>query len=76
MDFQPILPPAMLEYPSRTGGDAHIVRITRSRRAGIAGPAGTLYATCGCIAGRVAFRRCWAVKDAVARFPMVVAIAR
>ena len=76
METPAILPPAMLEYPSRTGGEPHTVRITRSRRAGIAGPAGTLYATCNCIAGRVAFRRCWAVKDAVARFPMVVAIAR
>jgi hypothetical protein len=76
MDFQPILPPAQLVYPSRSGGDAHTVRITRSRRAGIAGPAGTLYATCDCVAGRVAFRKCWAVKDAVARFAGVVAIAR
>ena len=76
MDYQPILPPAQLVYPSRSGGDAHTVRVTRSRRAGIAGPAGTLYATCDCVAGRVAFRKCWAVKDAVARFPMVVAIAR
>ena len=76
MDFAPILPPAQLVYPSRTGGEPHTVRITRSRRAGLAGPAGTLYAVCDCTAHRLAFRKCWAVKDAVARFPMVVAIAR
>ena len=42
--------------PSRTAGHAdHHVTITTSRRAGVAGPAGTLYVTCDCSGGRNAF---------------------
>jgi len=69
-----VLIPASLTYPSRTGGNAHTVKFTVARRAGIAGPAGSRYATCDCTAGRN-FLRCWAVKDAAARFA-VYAIGR
>ena len=76
MDTFHILYPQQLVYASRTGGEPHTVRMVRARRAGIAGPAGTVYATCDCVAHRLSFRKCWAVKDAVARFAGVVAIAR
>ena len=73
MDFIPA--PASITYPSRTGGEAHTVTFTVSRRAGLAGPAGTLYATCSCIAHVKGFRACWAVKAAGAAHRAVV-IAR
>ena len=56
--------PATIVYPSRTGGNPHTVTLTISRRAGIAGPAGTLYATCTCDAYAKGVRACWAMHDA------------
>lgn len=66
--------PLTIRVPSRSGGPAHTVTITVSRRAGIAGPAGSRYAVCDCMAGR-SFRKCWAVRS-VASALLAVAIAR
>lgn len=66
--------PGTVIMPSRSGGPDHTCTLTVSRRAGCAGPAGTLYVTCNCAAGR-AFRACWAVR-AVGRAFSAVVIAR
>jgi hypothetical protein len=66
--------PRSVVIPSRSNGPDHTCTLTRSRRAGIAGPVGTLYVVCDCSAGR-SFRRCWAVRS-VARAFGAVAIAR
>jgi len=75
MTAQPINIPGTVTMPSRSGGPDHTCTLTVSRRAGCAGPAGTLYVTCDCAAARLAFRRCWAVR-AVARAFDAVIIAR
>lgn len=76
--------PATLSYPSRTGNHPHTVTLTVSHRAGIAGPAGTLYATCNCPGGRNAWANyrtgrnsvCWAMRDAAERYGAYVPIPR
>ena len=60
-----------VEFDSRSGGEGHRVEIHQSRRAGLAGPAGTVYVTCSCVAGRNYWARlnrgdrvtgCWAMQ--------------
>lgn len=61
--------PTSFTFPSRTGGENHVVVPVTSKRAGVAGPVGTVYLTCTCPAGKYQFARrpgprgrgCWAM---------------
>lgn len=48
--------PSTYTVPSRhIGNPPHTVTLVTSKRAGVCGPAGTLYVTCNCAGGRNAF---------------------
>lgn len=69
--------PVTYSIPSRTPGHApHTLTLRVSRRAGVCGPAGTLYVTCDCAGGRNAFANaaigrnsvCYAMRDAARNY--------
>jgi hypothetical protein len=63
----------VIQFDSRSGGPGHFVEVHTSKRAGLAGPAGTVYVTCTCVAGRnywanlargIRVTGCWAMVEA------------
>ncbi len=63
----------VIQFDSRSGGAAHFVEVHTSKRAGLAGPAGTVYVTCTCVAGAnywsnlargIRVTGCWAMQEA------------
>ena len=63
----------LIQFDSRSGGDGHNVEVHTSKRAGLAGPAGTTYVTCTCPAGAtywanlargIRTKGCWAMQEA------------
>lgn len=63
----------VIQFDPRTNDGGHFVEVHVSRRAGLAGPAGTTYVTCNCPAGQEYWANlrlgnrvtgCWAMQEA------------